>query len=305
MCRLQGHTDVVLALERLWGSDGLASGSADTSIRVWNTDACRCDRTLAGHTHAVTSLRRLPGTGHRLASGSFQQVKVWNVQNGECVRTLDASLMNVHTDTVRWLEVLTNAANQLASVSHKEVAVWDLEKPDGKGYLQSYRPKGGASIMSARRLVLNISSEGEDNNNKHQLLFGLENDRVIGWRYVKGKNGNRLPPTIDFDHESVVKSGGGGGGICSLDQIANTNMFASGSEEGVVRVWHVTGGDAVVKTTRVLRGHRRPVWSLCFASQELLVSSGDDYEIRLWNVKSGECLTTVRGLRRPYPIVLL
>ena len=55
MLTLNGHTDLVRALAVLNNGD-LASGSADTTIKVWNATSEKLKRTIKGHTSWVSSL---------------------------------------------------------------------------------------------------------------------------------------------------------------------------------------------------------------------------------------------------------
>lgn len=46
--------------------------------------------------------------------------------------------------------------------------------------------------------------------------------------------------------------------------------------------------------------HRQTVWSVaCCPKGEIFVSGGDDQTIKLWEIKTGKCLNTMR-LDRPY-----
>ncbi|OMO49463.1 hypothetical protein COLO4_38539 [Corchorus olitorius] len=63
---LQGHTRAVLCLSV--GENMLFSGSADNTIRVWDTETLQCIKTLNGHADAVTSVIHLIHT-HKEETG--------------------------------------------------------------------------------------------------------------------------------------------------------------------------------------------------------------------------------------------
>ena len=66
----------------------LASGSFDTSIRLWNVQTGQCLNVLQGHTEAVFAIRFSPDD-RTLASGSLDEtIKLWDVSTGECLKTL-------------------------------------------------------------------------------------------------------------------------------------------------------------------------------------------------------------------------
>jgi WD40 repeat protein len=73
----------------------LASGSVDTTIKIWDTIKGIEIKTLNGHTDLVRSLAVLPDES--LASGSADtKIKIWDTIKGIEIKTLTG-----HTDWVR------------------------------------------------------------------------------------------------------------------------------------------------------------------------------------------------------------
>jgi len=65
----------------------LASGSSDSTIKLWNVKTGECIRTLTDHNDTVLSVT-FDKKGI-LASGSLDKhIKLWNVTTGECITTL-------------------------------------------------------------------------------------------------------------------------------------------------------------------------------------------------------------------------
>ena len=85
---LRGHSDRILSIA--FSSDGqiLASGSADRTITLWNSQTGKSLRTLQGHRSWVWGIA-ISHDSKLLASGSYDHtVKLWDIQSGECLQTL-------------------------------------------------------------------------------------------------------------------------------------------------------------------------------------------------------------------------
>ncbi|GAA5931392.1 WD repeat PLAP family protein [Sporobolomyces koalae] len=81
----------------------------------------------------------------------------------------------------------------------------------------------------------------------------------------------------------VDKSAGGGEG---------QDLFASGSNDGTIRLWSLQTGECV----KILNGHDSFVYSLAPIPDHLgggLVSGGEDRTIRIWRASDGECEQTL------------
>jgi len=65
----------------------------------------------------------------------------------------------------------------------------------------------------------------------------------------------------------------------------NGKIVASGSEDGMVRLWDVETRKVTAKWT----GHTRCVWSVCWSADGMHVASGStDGTVRVWEMESGE-----------------
>lgn len=77
---LRGHSRAVRTLQ--FDEAKLITGSMDHTIRVWNWRSGKCIRVLEGHTEGVVCLNF---DSNVLASGSVDTtVKIWNFRTGEC-----------------------------------------------------------------------------------------------------------------------------------------------------------------------------------------------------------------------------
>ena len=88
----------------------LTSGSADDTIKFWDTSSGQCLTTLTGHTSDISSLFELR-SGY-LASGSWDHtIKFWESKSGRLVGTIVTN----HTGDVSSLVEMKITNNKLAS----------------------------------------------------------------------------------------------------------------------------------------------------------------------------------------------
>ncbi|XP_031565587.1 F-box-like/WD repeat-containing protein TBL1X [Actinia tenebrosa] len=97
---LQGHKKEIYTISWSPGKTGspsqtpstlLASGSYDTTVRLWDMEKGTCIHTFTKHFEPVTSLSFSPD-GKYLASGSFDKhVHIWSIQSGNLVHTFQGN----------------------------------------------------------------------------------------------------------------------------------------------------------------------------------------------------------------------
>lgn len=94
--KLKGHSDVVHDIAWLADNTTLISGSADRSLRVWNTKSLVCEKKLAGHSGPILAVAISPNQNW-LCSGSVDQtIRVWDTSNWQLARTLNNHLGTIH-----------------------------------------------------------------------------------------------------------------------------------------------------------------------------------------------------------------
>ena len=129
-----GHTDTVTSLAFKPNSYLLASGSWDTTIRIWDVgdrDNLLHMRTLRGHTDWVRSVAWSPD-GRTLASGSTDgTVRLWNPDNG-----INFAVLRGHTETVYSVEWSPDGRILASGSWDNTVRLWD---PDTHGTLRVLR----------------------------------------------------------------------------------------------------------------------------------------------------------------------
>ena len=145
----------------------MASGSADSIIRVWDTGAGTHEQTLAGHQGTVTAL---VACGQRLISSSEDKtVKVWSMATWACMHSVQAYAAG-SAQYIRRLAVSGptlvggSASNPLWRNEEYEVRVWDLETLEPLHTLR--QPEG--------HRVFGLASDGGE-------VWGAVGTEVVVW----------------------------------------------------------------------------------------------------------------------------
>lgn len=280
-----GHSSVVSAVAVAPDGNIVATGSLDKTIKLWRAASGDLLRTLEGHSGGITALAFSPD-GTLLASSSEDKtVKLWRVRGGFLLRTLDG-----HNAAVR---AVTFTPDGKWLVSHGDdggIRFWN----PGTGELQrtlsataGRAPTPGESAMNA----LWFSADGKT------LACGWmeagEDASAQLWDVAKGEVKRNFP---------MEKSA-----IPAIALAPDGKLLATDTAGTAVQVWDTATG-ALVKT---LTGAKYSLTALAFSpdgqmlagagAESFLPNSGAvnqqtlDDVVRLWDIKTGVVVHTLRG----------
>ncbi|MDB6109960.1 MAG: repeat, subgroup, partial [Pedosphaera sp.] len=126
----------------------LASGSRDSTIRLWDLRTGGLRDTLIGHTEDVMSVRFSPD-GSLLASASYDHtVRLWAVTSGKCLRIFQG-----HTNRV-FNVAFSPDGKQLASVGDATFRFWDVSNGSSLRMVSF----GGKIVTAQGEVPENLSS---------------------------------------------------------------------------------------------------------------------------------------------------
>lgn len=120
---LSGHTGDVVSLA--FSADGkqLATGSRDSTIRLWDVGRKQGTAVLRGHSDRVTAIAFSPDA-KLIASGSADSTLVlWDARRGVAVQRLQG-----HTDTVTDVTFTPDGMQLVSGARDEKVKVWSLKR---------------------------------------------------------------------------------------------------------------------------------------------------------------------------------
>ena len=253
---IQKHTRTVrsLAISNK-GPIFLASGSDDSSVRLWEVRSGVALQNFAGHEDAVYH-SIFSKDGKKLASASKDgSVKLWSFPEGH-----PTVLTPKHRNEVNKV-AFSSDGKRLASVSSDRTArLWSTV--DGQWIATFSGHSSGVYSVA-------LSSNGK------YLATGSADQTIRIWDIaaIKPKTTVKKPLFVLTGHQDT---------IYDLNFHPNNSMLASASADGTAILW-----DLISKKPTILKGHQDTVYSVAFSPNGSQLASGSsDRTIKLWNVSS-------------------
>ncbi|KAJ3251353.1 hypothetical protein HK103_002444 [Boothiomyces macroporosus] len=298
---LTGHTEAVIAV--CFSPDGkmLATGSGDTTVRVWDLNTETPRYTLAGHKNWVQLVAWSPDC-QLLVSGSMDSTLiVWNPHKGVAI----GDPLRAHSQVITSIAFepyhLNKACNRFVSSSKDNTAkVWDATLRKVLFTLAQHTAPvmcvkwGGNGFIytGSRDKTIKVWD-----SNTGKLIRNL--DGHAHWVNHLALSSDFYLRTGPFDHTSPV--------FKSKDEEYNAarkryNEFiakhgnerlASGSDDFTLFLWDPT---VQKKSIARMTGHQQPVNHLSFSPDgKTLASASFDKSVKLWNLKGDDSRQVLSG----------
>ncbi|HEX8775648.1 MAG TPA: hypothetical protein VF735_18905 [Pyrinomonadaceae bacterium] len=254
---LGGHKDKVLAVA--YSRDGkIATGSRDSTVKLWDAASYHELATLRGHADAVTSLAFSPDR-NILATGSRDTtVKLWDTASYHELTSLHG-----HAKSVTSLAYSRDGKILATGSSDGTVKLWDTTSNQE---LPPLRDRAGAVASVA------FSPDGS-------TLFTItDNGTVMVWD-VASREGIIKPPAFANALTPMALSRDG-------------KTLATGDDGNTVKLWDTTTRQALA----TLRGHTGLITSVAYSpTGEYLATGSGDNTVKLWHVASRQEVAMFKG----------
>ncbi|QDS69449.1 hypothetical protein FKW77_005593 [Venturia effusa] len=326
---LEGHENGVTCLQ--FRDNILASGSYDSTIKMWDLDTGEVIRTLAGHALGV---RCLQFEESQLVSGSLDgSVKIWDWRTGElqktllgprkgvvsvhfagqylCAGSMDNNIyvwnhttkrnfkLRGHSDFVNSVRVDLPSKTLLSASDDCTVRLWDLET----GETLRVFDKHVGPIQQVVALPHEFEMEESELVDAITLDFDSDTDREyegieevsIGYlvpRTVTAPRTRSKTPPPPLANTPIFPE--------TPDRPNPAQYILTGSLDTVIRLWHVPSG----RCLRTFFGHIEGIWALA-ADSLRAVSGAEDRTVKVWDIRTGKCENTFTGPLGPVTCLAL
>ncbi|KAI0010219.1 WD40 repeat-like protein [Xylariaceae sp. FL0662B] len=307
------HTNGICALQ--FNEAILATGSYDSTIKLWDIETGEVIRTLHGHTMGIRSIQF---DDRMLVSGSRDgTVKIWNWRTGACINTLnhqggvitvnmegdllasgsvDKSIklfnfktqqsysLRGHTDWVNQVRLHTASRTLFSASDDCTVKLWDL---DSKMCIRTFEGHVG---QVQQLLLLPDDYEFEDEDAREVDAVSVASNRS---GTPKVHSPPLLPGNVDDERAAY-------GPIFQNDPTRHLppRYMLTGSLDNTLRLWDTATG----KSPRTFFGHVEGIWGVDGDALRY-ISCANDAMVKIWDPRTGRCERTFTGHSGPVTCV--
>ncbi|KAI1791421.1 WD40 repeat-like protein [Ganoderma leucocontextum] len=299
------HTGSVTSLAVSPDSQWVASGSADTTIILWEVETQSVVRKWESHGDIVWHLAFSPDSLRLASSGGEGRIMVWDVDTGEHLATMEGHTETIHT--VLW----SPDGTKLASGSDDgSVRIWDGETYECLHLLEGhnamvtfvlfshngqYLASGGADyncrIWDEDNRIATASDDGSVRiwkvetgeelvmvHEHHGPVWAVSFSPGDGKQILSGSSDSTLKICDSFTGERVVSLEGHDSMINSATFSPDGRFVASASSDNTVRLWRRSDGTSL----KTFNEHNKKVTHSLFSPDgETLSSGSDDGTVRI------------------------
>ncbi|CAI5441431.1 unnamed protein product [Caenorhabditis angaria] len=206
------HFGVIHALAISHDQKYIASGGFDNVVKIWNFETLEHIKDLSGHRGTIYSLCFQLKTNNLFSSSQDRSVKMWDIDQLGLVDT-----MYGHQDAVQQISILSKQRVATAGGRDRTARVWKVED-------ESQLMFTGLSNCVSLDCVSMINEE--------HFATGSADGSIAIWSFWK-----KRPLVVRRQAHGIEN--GSGRWIVALSVLPYSDLLASGSNEGELKLWRI------------------------------------------------------------------
>jgi len=249
-----GHKGAVWSTKLSLDGSRAASGSADFTAKVWDTYSGNCLHSFP-HNHIVRSVALSPQVSHLLTGGQEKKVRIFDLNRPDAEPDFlcDSGVLS-HDGTIKSV-VWVGEHTGVTAGEDGIIKWWDLRTRKVTGNMTFQGPITSMELsLPTQRLVVAsgkkvafIPALPNTGHTTHTLTLlyspsSASIHPVHQDRFVTGSTGDEWVRVhgIEGEEREVLK--GHHGPVHCVEFSPDGEMYASGSEDGTIRLWQTTPG---------------------------------------------------------------
>ncbi|KAK9883301.1 hypothetical protein WA026_001482 [Henosepilachna vigintioctopunctata] len=205
-----GHNSKIMSIAISTDDLYLAIGEESSNIQIWNPSTLKHIKTFKGHSKSITGVGFKKNSHILYSCSADRSVKVWNLGEMMYVETLFG-----HQDNITSLDALYKDRVITSGSRDGTLRIWKITEESQLVY------NGHSGSIDIVKLI-----------NEECFISGGEDGQICLWSCMKKK-----PVFVIKDAHGIDPTNGQANWICSIATLTNTDLFATGSCNGFVKLW--------------------------------------------------------------------
>ncbi|KAK4871918.1 hypothetical protein RN001_016042 [Aquatica leii] len=205
-----GHSKEILSIALSADDNFLAVGDGTNIIQVWDPTNLKHKGSLTGHRDSVTGLTFRRGTHTLYSCSKDRSIKVWTLDEMSYVETLYG-----HQDKITSIDSLSKERAITSGGRDTSIRIWKIVEESQLIY------NGHSGSIDIVRLI-----------NEEHFVSGGDDGYLCVWSVSKKK-----PLCMVKEAHGCDTTNSQPNWITSVASLVNTDLIASGSHDGFIRIW--------------------------------------------------------------------
>lgn len=286
---LKGHTGNILGVDISPDGKFLATGSEDSTARLWDLASGQPVHTFSGHTNGVFGVAFSPDGKYLVSASGDSTVRLWEVATGKTLKVFSAP-------TGLEYVVFSPDGRFIATVGHDpDARIWDVATGKIVNILTgheniltrlAYSPNGKylltGSLDTTARLWDAATGDQVQVFPGHNPAVGSVAFSPDG-RYVATGDEPMVRLWDPATGQMVREFNGHQGWVSGIEFSPGGKTMATVSHDKTARLWDLATGQSI----RVIGRHAAAVQDLAFSpDSRLIVTAGDDRIAKAWSLQT-------------------